>query len=202
MIRRRDFTPALTDESSVSREVMLEHLRRWQSDTLETTESLRSHRRRVEESANQLENPQAAIQYLDFFIDRFVRFAADFDRVREELEQGIGRAVAGSFRQIATSAAAEEHRCLVFRDKWVNKPLPYEAVRPMLDRICTDVRDQLIDYRDLNHAAARVETLAGSEGPRGPGSGQQPGEDREGFDRRALFSRLFGRDPHASEGDR
>jgi hypothetical protein len=202
MIRRRDFTPALTGESSVWREVMLEHLRRWESDTLETIESLRSHRQRVEASANQLENPQAAIQYIDFFINRFVRFAADFDRVCEEWEQGSRRAVAGSFRQIATSAAAEEHRCIVFRDKWINKPLPYEALRPMLDRICTEVRDQLVDYRDLDRAAVRVETLAGSEGPKGPGSGQQPGEDREGFDRRALFSRLFGRDPRASEGDR
>ena len=185
VIRRGDIRPALSDEGTLSLDDILQHLRAWQANTLETTESLRALRPRIGENARQLESPEAAVEYMDLFVDLFDRAAADLDRIVTELPQGVQRTHLDTLRQIASNAAAEQRRCLMFRDKWINRPLPYEQMRPLLSQIATDTRDQLEDYRELNVAAERLEGLAGPE--------DRPPRDRgPALDRRALFTRWFG----------
>jgi hypothetical protein len=184
-MRRRDLTPIVDTEDGSSLDDVIEHLRAWHADTLETIERLHVCRQQVVENTKQLESPNAAFDFIDFFIDLFGRAAADFDRVAAELPQGVERAHLDALRQIASNAAAEQRRGLMFRDKWINKPLPYEEMRPLLTQISNDTRNQLGDYRELNSAAARLETLAGSR-PKPPDEGRT-------LDRRALFTRWFGR---------
>ena len=86
-------------------------------------------------------------------------------------------------RQIASNSAAEQRRSVGFRDKWINKPLPYEQMRELLTQIATDVRDQVADYRDLTLAATRLAELTPEPAP--------PKEEERSFDRRALFTRLI-----------
>jgi hypothetical protein len=71
----------------------------------------------------------------------------------------------------------------VFRDKWVNKPLPYETVRPTLTQLAGDVRDQLNDYREMT-LAANVLLELNTPPPAAP----EP--KPEGLGRRELFSKL------------
>lgn len=163
---------------------IVEQLQRSRSDTLETMEVLRSSRRQIQEHENELESPKAAFEYIDFFLDFFAGAAANLERVSDELSQGLARPHFDLLRQIASNASLEERRCLMFRDKWINKPLPYEEMRPLLNQVSTDSRDQIAAYRDLNNAAASLEALAGPE----PG----PVDDGK-LDRRALFTRWFGR---------
>ena len=56
-------------------------------------------------------------------------------------------------------------------------------MRPLLNDISVTTRDQLTAFRDLNTVASRLEELLTPQPP-------SP-EDRKGFDRRALFTRLF-----------
>ena len=72
----------------------------------------------------------------------------------------------------------------MFRDKWINKPLPYEEMRRLLNKISVDSRDQLTAYGSLNAVADRLEHLVGPP-PRPPDEGK--------LDRRALFTRWFGK---------
>ena len=72
--------------------------------------------------------PDAALEYIDFFTDVFSRAAADLERVVAEVPQGVQRAHVDMLRQIASNAAAEQRRCLLFRDKWISRPLPYEQI--------------------------------------------------------------------------
>ena len=68
----------------------------------------------------------------------------------------------------------------------INRPLPYEQERPLLNRISNETRDQLADYRELTLAATRLAALAG------PLSAPEPPPAKT-MGRRALFNRLFGK---------
>ncbi len=168
-------------------EDVLEHLRLWKSETLATIEALRSSCEEVEQHARQLENPRAVGEYIDFFVDLFDRWAADFERFILEVPLKIEREHIDALRQIASNSAVEQRRCVVFRDKWINKILPFEQMRPLLDEISLLTRDQLSDYRELNLAAARLETLGGS-GPQPANAGSSADHT---LGRRDLFNRLF-----------
>lgn len=163
---------------------ILEHLRRTRSESLETIDLLKASRLKVEEQASQLESPKAVLEYIDAFTKMFDDTAAELERVLEELPDGVKREHLDALRQIASNGAAEQRRCLIFRDKWINRPLPYEQVRGLLNQISVDSRDQLTGYRSLNHAVERLQKLAGPE--------PKPA-DSDKLDRRALFTRWFGK---------
>jgi hypothetical protein len=57
-------------------------------------------------------------------------------------------------------------------------------MRPLLNQLSTDSRDQIAAYRSLNNAAASLQALAGLD--------ERSPDDRK-LDRRALFTRWFGR---------
>ena len=186
MVRTRSgISPPLGGDGIMLVDDILEHLRAWNADTLETIESLRVARQGVEEHARQFESPDAALEYIGFFTDVFSRAADDLERVVAEVPQGVQQAHVDVLRQIASNAAAEQRRCLLFRDKWISRPLPYEQIRPLLSQIAVDTRDQLEDYGELKNAAARLEELVGPDA--------RPRDEGRTLDRRALFTRWFGR---------
>jgi len=172
------------EETSTPVDPVLGDIRRSRSETMETIELLRTSRQQISDQSARLESPTAIIQYIDFFIDLLTRVSADLERVAAELPGGPSRAHLETLRQIASNAAAEQRRCLMFRDKWINKPLPYEDMRRLLNQISVDSRDQLTAYRSLNAAADRLDQIAGPP-PKPPDDGR--------LDRRALFTRWFGK---------
>jgi hypothetical protein len=187
MIERSALTPTFTAGEPLSVEDIAAHLRLWGSDTAATETRLTALRERVAAGSKQLENPNAAYEYLDFFCGMFHRFGSEFERVANELQSGGPQPEhVDALRQIASNSAAEQRRSVGFRDKWINKPLPYEQMRELLTQIAADVRDQIADYRDLTLAATRLAELTPTPEPAPP-----PQEEERGFDRRALFTRLI-----------
>jgi hypothetical protein len=163
---------------------ILEHLRRTRAESLETVEALRGARQQAEEQSQKLESPKAVLEYIDFFAGMFTAGAADLERVIGEVRAAVTPAHLDALRQLASNAAAEQRRCLMFRDKWINRPLPYEQVRSLLNQISVDSRDQLTAYKSLTHAVERLQKLSGSE----------PAVDEgDKLDRRALFTKWFGK---------
>jgi hypothetical protein len=183
-LRRPHVTPPLDGEAAVSLADVLAHLRAWRLDTEATRQAIGRDRTEVAENARYLESPGAVVQYLDVFDELLGRALIDLDRVIAGLPDGVRREHLDALRQIASNAAAEQRRCLLFRDKWISRPLPFEQVRPLLNQVSTDTRDQLLDYGAMRHAAARLQGIAGS----GP-----PGDGPQAPDRRALFTRWFGK---------
>jgi len=152
------------------------------ADARGTGDTLRELRVEVAGNSKQFENPQAVLEYMDFFSGFVERVVEECGRIVGELPGTISRAHIDLLRQLASNSSAEQRRCLTFRDKWINKPLPYEQVRPLLNDISVTTRDQLTAFRDLNHVADQLEALLAPA---------VPAEDRKAFDRRALFTRLF-----------
>ncbi|OFW19962.1 MAG: hypothetical protein A3H97_22335 [Acidobacteria bacterium RIFCSPLOWO2_02_FULL_65_29] len=171
------------DETSTPVDPVLEDVRRSRRDTLDTIELLRVSRQQVEGQWALLESPKAVVEYIDFFLDLFEQVAANLERVADELPGGPSRGHLDTLRQIASNASAEQRRCLMFRDKWINKPLPYEEMRRLLNQISVDSRDQLTAYSSLGVAADRLDQMAGPA--------PKPPDGK--LDRRALFTRWFGK---------
>ncbi len=111
------------------------HLERWRDNAQGAVDTFAALRQKTEESSRRLESPPGVLQFIDFFSMFFADAAAVFERVRAELEQAPLGVHAEALRQVASNAALEQRRCLQFRDKWINRPLPYEDVRPLLTDI-------------------------------------------------------------------
>jgi hypothetical protein len=150
-----------------------------------TIDALAACRQRVDERERRLESPQAARELVDFFAGFFAEAVAILDRVIAELAEAAQPAHVEALRQIASNAAAEQRRNLKFRDKWINRPLPYEDVRPLLNELSNAVRDGLAAGRDLHALADDLAALLPPPGPATP--------DGRPLDRRALFTKWFGR---------
>jgi hypothetical protein len=165
----------------------IEHLGLRSGEGLSTLELLRGYREQVEADAAALENPRAVLEYLDFFNELVSLGINECERIAAGLRQAVTQADIDALRQMASNSAAEQRRCLAFRDKCINKPLPHERMRPLLNEISVTTRDQLTAFRDLNTVADRLqEQLKPAE--------QRPDDEKRGFDRRALFTRFLNRD--------
>jgi hypothetical protein len=149
-----------------------------QARAVAAVESLRALREEVTANERQLEGPKAAAEQIDFFMGFFHHGAEEIGRIAAGLPDGISRAGIDALRQLASNSAAEHRRLVQFRDKWVNKPLPYETMRALLTGISDVTRTQLDAFRGLTETATALDA----------GFAEQ---ESKGFDRRALFSRLF-----------
>ncbi len=165
---------------------VVERLRQWQTATGEAIAALRAERQEAEAQSNRLESPQAVLEYVDFFLERFTGAVADVGRIAGELAAGPRQEHIDALRQLASNAAVEQRRCVTFRDKWINRTLPYEQVRPMLNRMSTLSRDRLSAHRELNAAADSLPQIIGPPAP--------PPAPGDALDRRALFNRFLRRD--------
>ena len=155
---------------------------------LSTLELLRGYREQVETDASALENPRAVLEYIDFFNGLVSRTISECERIASGLRQGISEPDLDALRQIASNAALEQRRCLMFRDKCINRPLPDERMRPLLNEISVTTRDQLTSFRDLGTIASKLEEQIRPPAP------PTPEEDRRSFDRRSLFTKFFNKD--------
>lgn len=170
-----------TEEPTV--QDVVDQLAARKADALATLEMLRGQRARVIDETVKLENPQAVLEYLDFFIPAIDEVVHECDRVSAEIAQKVRRDHVDLLRQIASNARAEQRRCLLFRDRCINRPLPHESMRPLLNDISVTTRDQLTAFTDLNNAAARLERILAGVDP-------EPDPKRT-LHRRELFTRLF-----------
>jgi hypothetical protein len=165
----------------------IEHLGLRSGEGLSTLELLRGYREQIETGAAALENPRAVFEYIDFFNDLVTRAINECERIAAGLRQTISQADVDALRQLASNASAEQRRCLMFRDKCINRPLPDERMRPLLNEISVTTRDQLTALRDLNIVAAKLEEQMKPAAP-------PPQDDKKAFDRRALFTKFFNKD--------
>lgn len=163
-----------------------ERLRAWQAETVETAGALLAERDEAEAQAKLLESPTAILEYIDFFLGFLSRAADEVARTAAEVAEEPRQEHIDTLRQLASNAAVEARRCGQFRDKWINRTLPYEQVRPMLNRISTLSRDRLAAHRELHAAADALLQICGPPVP--------PPAPGDPIDRRALFNRILRRD--------
>ncbi len=172
----------MTHEDPTPQDVV-EQLAARKADAVITLETLRGHRATVVDESAKLENPQAVLDYVDFFIPSFEEVVAACDTLSGEIVVKVQRRHIDLLRQIAANCRVEQRRCLVFRDKCINRPLPHESMRPLLNDLSVTTRDQLTAFYDLNNAAAKLEWIINTMAP-------EP-EPKRVMGRRQLFTNIF-----------
>jgi hypothetical protein len=160
-------------------------LEQWQGEAQAAVDSFATLRQRTEESSQRLESPQGILQFIDLFSMFFTDAAAVFKRIKAEVAQSPQPVHAEALRQLTSNAAVEQRRCLQFRDKWINRPLPYEDVRPLLTEIVNAAANRLAGYHELTPIANELDALARLIQPQA--------QDGRPLDRRQLFTKWFGR---------
>ena len=160
-------------------------LERWRDEAQAAVDSFASLRQRTEEISRHLESPPGVLQFIDFFATFYADAVAVFERVRTELEQPPQGVHADALRQVASNASLEQRRCLQFRDKWINRPLPYEDVRPLLNEIVNTAANGLAGFRELTPIADELEVLTRLI--------PAPKEESGPLGRRQLFTKWFGK---------
>ena len=174
---------SVTMNADMSVEQVIDRIRLLGNDGLTTLELLEGYRQELDSRRAQFEQPEVVAEYMAFFVDMVGRAVAECERIAGELQTAVVPGPIESLRELARRSAAEEDRCLLFRDQCINRALPHEDVRPLLNDISITTRDQLTAFRDLGAAADRLEAL-GAHGASSRGQAR-------GFDRRALLTRLF-----------
>ena len=175
-------------ENNAEVSAAIERLGVHSGEGLSTLELLRGYRERVETDSGSLENPRAVLEYIDFFNGLVSRTISECERIANGLRQAISEPDLDALRQIASNAAVEQRRCLMFRDKCINRPLPDERMRPLLNEISVTTRDQLTSFRDLETIASKLWEQIRPPAP------PAPEEEKREFDRRSLFTKFFNRD--------
>lgn len=173
----------MTNDIQASLAHISDELWQRQNEAVMTRELLDGYRTQVESEASSLENPQAVLEYIDFFAGLAARSADDCQDAAADLARGVSREQVDVLRRIVEVDGAQQRRCLAFRDTWINKPLPHERMRPLLNDISVATRDLLATCRDLQETVDRLERLLVPPTP--------PSPEQRTFDRRALFTRLF-----------
>lgn len=156
---------------------LLDQLRARRFEAQNALESLGVCRQRVDEHFAKLESAKAAAEYLDTFLDLLTRAVHGLDAIIDGGEPARPRTAADTLRRLAADAERLEPTCREFSDRWVQKPLPFEEVRPLLTQMVSVARHQLSRLRALEDVAARISASA-------------PPPEASRFDRRGLFSRL------------
>lgn len=160
----RHYLAGWTDYTGVSLEDICQHLSEWEKLTRDTISQLEKYRATVKNKAELLENAREVTSYLNFFIDLFSRYLSDIQRLVRELPSGVTEAHVEIVRQLYRSSKTEDDVAIRFRNTWIEKKLPHEEMRPLLDDIYADTRAVLIDYSDLSNLVPRLKTFVGSRG--------------------------------------
>ena len=178
----------LASESSVDE--LIARLAERRADLQSTLEILQGYQESVNTAAPELENPQAVRDYVSFFATLFTDAATQCANIAAELTtEGIKADHIIALKKLSGLGTREQQRCLQFRDKWINKPLPQEALRPLLNDISITTRDQLTALKDVFAIASRLATLYQGSAP----TAAKQEEKEHTFDRRALFTRFLKR---------
>lgn len=176
----------MTVDEPLTPDLVVQQLNDRRSDALATLEMLAGYRLQIDEQRAAFENPQLVSDYVAFFQGFVGRAVVECERIAAELPAGPKPAHVAVLRELVATSTAEQRRCLQFRDKCINRPLPHERLRPLLNEISITTRDQLTAFRDFTRAADRIEQLLAVNPP--------PPDPPRVLDRRSLFTRLLKRE--------
>jgi len=174
---------------SLTVDQLIERLAHHRTELVTTLEILHGYGQQVDTAAPHLENPVAVKEYLAFFTMLFSQAVTDCQNIAAELTtEGIKSEHIIALKKLAGASTVEPRRCLQFRDKWINKPLPHESMRPLLNDISVTTRDQLTAFKDFFSIITRLDALLRPAGPASP-----PVKEERVFNRRDLFTRFLKR---------
>jgi len=163
MTKQRSAYRGCTDYTGVPLEDIYEHLREWRESTQELVNKLESYRLQVVENEKRIDHADEVLDFVLLSSDLFTRFLGDHNRLLAEIPSGVIEAHVKIISQMVERSDFHEQTCVQFKNEHIVKSLRDEAMRPLLDRIYGDTRDEIINYSDLHNVIFRLRTYVGSK---------------------------------------
>jgi hypothetical protein len=160
-----------TDYTGVPLEDICQHLLEWKESTQELVRKLEDYRLRVMENEKRIDHAGEVLDFILFSSDLFARFLADYDRLLVEIPSGVTEAHLEIISQMVQRSDYHEETCMQFKNDYIARNLRDESIRPLLDQIYGDTRDEIVNYSDLHNIIPRLRTYVGSK----------PGNQRRGL---------------------
>lgn len=151
----------MTDYTGVPLNDIVDHLGQWSEETGKAIAALNRQRGVVAQERTRFESPEDILWYIDYFVDLFMRYQGDIDRVLAEISAGVREAHIEILGQILRSSDHEAARCLAFKRDHISHRLRDEHARPDLDKIYSETRSMLTDFQDLSNVIPRLKTYVG-----------------------------------------
>jgi len=161
MTRQRSMLRGGTDYTGVPLEDIYEHLKEWRESTSELLRNLNKYKSEVIENEQKIEHAHAIINFIAISIDLFNRFLSDFDRILVEVPYQVTESHIEIISQIYRRSELHEQSCVRFTQDHIEKSLRNESMRPLLDAIYADTRDEIVNYSDLSNVIPRLRTYIG-----------------------------------------
>jgi len=163
MARQRSIFRGGTDYTGVSLEDIYEHLKEWRDSTETLIQKLNEYKSQTNENRTKIDHANDVIDFIDVSIDLFNRFLSDYDRLLAEIPCGVTEAHIEILSQIISGSEYHEKYCVEFKYDHTEKSLRDESMRPMLDNIYAETRNEIINYSDLHNVIPRLKTYIGSK---------------------------------------
>jgi|GEM_PF-5550601 len=161
MARQRSVFRGGTDYTGVSLKDIFEHFKEWRDSTQELIQKLTEYKSQVTENKNKLNHSEDITDFIDISIDLFKRFLSDYDRLLLDIPKGVTEAHIEILDQIVNRSDYHEDYCVQFKHEHIEKSLLDESMRPLLDDIYADTRNEIINYADLKNVITRLKTYVG-----------------------------------------
>ncbi|MBA4389803.1 MAG: hypothetical protein C0399_02565 [Syntrophus sp. (in: bacteria)] len=163
MTRVRSAYRCGTDYTGVPLEDICQHLSEWKESTQELCRKLEDYRLQVVANGEKLDHADEVLDFILFSGDLFARFLGDYHHLLSEIPSGVTEAHVEIISQMVERSDYHEQTCVQFKNDHIVKDLRDETMRPLLDRIYGDTRDEIVNYSDLHNVIPRLKTYVGSK---------------------------------------
>ncbi len=163
MTKLRSAIRGCTDYTGVPLEDIQQHLSDWKKSTQELVRKLEDYRLKIEENEKRIDHADEVLDFILFSSDLFTRFLGDYDRLLTEIPSGVTEAHIEIISQMVHRSDYHEQACVQFKNDHIVKGLRDESMRPLLDYIYSETRDEIVNYSDLHNVVSRLRTYVGSK---------------------------------------
>jgi hypothetical protein len=163
MTRPRSVYRGCTDYTGVSFDDIYDHLKEWRDSTNKLLQKLAECKSAVTQNKEKINYVDDVNYFIDQSIDLFKRFSSDYDRLLNEIPKGVTNAHIEIIKQILNRSVYHEKYCIQFKRDHIEKGLSDESMRPLLDDIYAQTREEIINYSDLSNVIPRLKTYLGSD---------------------------------------
>lgn len=149
------------DYTGVSLSDIISDLKGWLSTTSIVLKRLRELKMEAEANSQRLEDSDSIIGYIEYSIDLFEGFEADYRRILKEVKGGVEEKHIEILKQISETSRNERLYNREFKNEHIVKTLKDESMRPLLDKIYEQAGNLLFHNLNLNSLSQRLRTYVG-----------------------------------------
>jgi len=160
-MHKRSIFGGATDYTGVSIEDIHNDLKEWKKTTEYTITELKELRAKLIANKDGVYEFTDILSFIDFSINLFSRFLYDFTRLISEIPKGVQKSHIETIAQIYNRSKRHDRICVNFKRDHIEKDLKDESLRPLIDSIYAETRDELINYYDLSNVKMRLRALVG-----------------------------------------